>query len=32
MSGTSGSVAAATPDDEYEIQCDDLGVSTTREA
>ncbi|WP_405759439.1 hypothetical protein OG234_13180 [Streptomyces sp. NBC_01420] len=25
MSGTSGSVAAATPDDEYEILCDDVG-------
>ncbi|PWI15955.1 hypothetical protein DI272_18645 [Streptomyces sp. Act143] len=25
MSGTSGSVAAATPDDEYEILCDDAG-------
>ncbi|MFD5788573.1 hypothetical protein ACFWH1_18365 [Streptomyces sp. NPDC127037] len=25
MSGTSGSVAAATPDDEYEVLCDDVG-------
>lgn len=25
MAGTSGSVAAATPDDEYEILCDDVG-------
>lgn len=25
MSGTSGSVAAATPDDEYEILCDEVG-------
>ncbi|MFI7467429.1 hypothetical protein [Nonomuraea sp. NPDC049646] len=25
MSGTSGSVAAATPDDEYEILCDSVG-------
>ncbi|MEU6594251.1 hypothetical protein ABZ923_34450 [Streptomyces sp. NPDC046881] len=25
MSGTSGSVAAATPDDEYEILCDNVG-------
>jgi hypothetical protein len=25
MSGTSGSVAAATPDDEYEVLCDDAG-------
>jgi hypothetical protein len=25
MSGTSGSVAVATPDDEYEVLCDDAG-------
>ncbi|MDX3345883.1 hypothetical protein PV387_03390 [Streptomyces sp. ME02-6987-2C] len=30
MSGTSGSVAAATPDDEYEILCDDAGTFLRR--
>jgi hypothetical protein len=30
MSGTSGSVAVAAPDDEYEILCDDVGAFLRR--